>query len=174
MSRRSIVREKLFNQSCSGVNGPWPRAVRKNCFLSSTRDDPAETDSGCCLKRQQSISTNETLGRSLDTVRVDRLPQARARTDRAWSAAATPVIQPPCAVEKSCGEHASPAKNSRSSTGARSFKRQFAMPGRAYEYEPREYGSDLQRWIRMGLTRLLNALPSRQVSWESEKSKNAS
>ena len=31
--------------------------------------------------------------------------------------------------------------------------RQSAIPGRAYEYEPREYGSELHRWIRMGLTR---------------------
>src|SRR5215471_13218439 len=104
---------------------------------------------------------------------LDRRAYARARTDRAWSAAATPVIQPPCAVEKSCGEHASPAKNSRSSTGAANFLRQSAMPGRAYEYEPREYGSEPQRWIRMGLTRSLKVLPSRPVSSESEKSKNA-
>src|SRR5262245_50053924 len=72
--------------------------------------------------------------------------QCRARTDRAKSAAATPVIQPPCAVEKSYGEHASPAKNSRSSTGAANVLRQSAMTGREYEYEPREYGSEPQGW----------------------------
>jgi len=31
-----------------------------------------------------------------------RRSHARVRADRACSAAATPVIQPPCAVEKSC------------------------------------------------------------------------
>src|SRR5579872_4099644 len=65
----------------------------------------------------------------------------------AWSAAATPVIQPPCAVEKSPREQASPAKNRRLSTGAASVARQSAMPGSAYEYEPRANGSAPQQCI---------------------------
>jgi hypothetical protein len=36
----------------------------------------------------------------------------------AASAAAMPLRQAPCAVEKSCSEHASPAKNSLAATGA--------------------------------------------------------
>ena len=47
--------------------------------------------------------------------------------------AATPVNQAPCAVEKSDVEQASPAKNSRPSTGAASAARHSAMPGSAYE-----------------------------------------
>src|SRR5262249_22151855 len=44
------------------------------------------------------------------------------------SAASTPVRYAPCAVEKSWREHASPAKNSRSSTGAARTVRASAWP----------------------------------------------
>jgi hypothetical protein len=56
---------------------------------------------------------------------------ARRRAAMISSAAATPVMSAPCAVEKSCAEHASPAKNRRSSTGAARIARQSARPGSA-------------------------------------------
>ena len=49
------------------------------------------------------------------------------------SAAATPVWKPPCAVEKSFAEQASPAKNNRSFTGAASCARQPALPAQAVD-----------------------------------------
>ena len=61
---------------------------------------------------------------------------AESRACKTCSAAATPVSHPPCAVEKSPREQASPAKKSRPSTGAASAARQSAIPGIAYEYEP--------------------------------------
>ena len=47
------------------------------------------------------------------------------------SAAPRRFASAPCAVEKSCGEQASPAKNNRSSTGSASVCRQSANPGDA-------------------------------------------
>jgi hypothetical protein len=51
----------------------------------------------------------------------------------AASAAAMPLRQAPWAVEKSCREHASPAKNSLPATGAARTLRASACPGRAWE-----------------------------------------
>jgi hypothetical protein len=51
----------------------------------------------------------------------------------AASAAAMPLRQAPWAVEKSCREHASPAKNSLAATGAARTLRASACPGRAWE-----------------------------------------
>src|ERR1700754_2890256 len=48
-------------------------------------------------------------------------------------AALSPLSLAPCAVEKKFGEVASPAKNSRPSTGAASTARAPAWPGRACE-----------------------------------------
>src|SRR5712671_7898114 len=48
-------------------------------------------------------------------------------------AALSPLSLAPCAVEKKCGEVASPAKNSRPSTGAASAARSPAWPGSAWE-----------------------------------------
>jgi hypothetical protein len=48
-------------------------------------------------------------------------------------AARSPLSRAPCAVEKKFGEVASPAKNSRPSTGAASAARSPACPGRAWE-----------------------------------------
>ena len=48
------------------------------------------------------------------------------------SAAASPLSQAPWAVEKSCGEQASPAKQSRGLTGAARMARAPAEPGRAW------------------------------------------
>ena len=60
-------------------------------------------------------------------------------------------------------EQASPAKNRRSSTGAASVARQSALPGSAYEYEPRANGSAPQRWICSGFTRRMKSPPSRPL-----------
>ena len=51
----------------------------------------------------------------------------------AASAAAMPLRQAPWAVEKSCTEHASPAKNSFVATGAARTLRASACPGSAWE-----------------------------------------
>src|SRR5262245_19534121 len=76
-----------------------------------------------------------------DFMRLSAEPRAR----KTCSAAVTPVSHPPCAVEKSPWEQASPAKKSRPSTGAASVARQLAIPGIAYEYDPRANGSARQR-----------------------------
>src|SRR5262245_2771740 len=100
-------------------------------------------------------------------------PPAEPRAPNTCSAAVTPVFHPPCAVEKSPREQASPAKKSRPSTGAASAARQSAIPGIAYEYEPRANGSARQRWIRIGFILCGNLLPSKLASCDAAKSKNA-
>src|SRR5262245_44730528 len=92
----------------------------------------------------------EQVWRAIDRIYFDSnfmWPRAEPRVCKTCSAAATPVSHPPCAVEKSPGEQASPAKKRRPSTGAASVARQSAIPGIAYEYEPRANGSARQRWI---------------------------
>src|SRR5262245_6500120 len=106
----------------------------------------------------------EQVRRVIDRIYFDSIfmrPRAELRACKTCSAAATPVSHPPCAVEKFPREQASPAKNSRPSTGAASAARQSAIPGIAYEYEPRANGSARQRWIRIGFIRCGNLLPSR-------------
>src|SRR5262249_21712687 len=74
----------------------------------------------------------EQVRRAIDRIYFDSdfmRPRADLRARRTCSAAATPVFHPPCAVEKSPWEHASPAKKSRPSTGAASAARQSAIPG---------------------------------------------
>src|SRR3982074_2446680 len=67
-------------------------------------------------------------------------------------AALSPLSLAPCAVEKKFGEVASPAKNSRPSTGAASPARSPAWPGSAWEYEPRAQGAWAQRHSASGFS----------------------
>src|SRR6185436_17721704 len=118
----------------------------------------------------------EQVRRAIDRIYFDldfMRPCAELRACKTCSAAVAPVSHPPCAVEKSPGEQASPAKKSRASTGAASAARQSAIPGIAYEYEPRANGSARQRWMRIGFILCGNLLPSRLANCDAAKSKKA-
>src|SRR6478735_5625395 len=118
----------------------------------------------------------EQVRRAIDRIYFDLYfirPCVELRACKTCSAAVTPVSHPPCAVEKSPREQASPAKKSRASTGAASAARRSAIPGIAYEYEPRANGSARQRWMRIGFTLCAKSLPSRSTSCDTAKSKNA-
>src|SRR5690348_10819242 len=130
----------------------------RQCFLGHPKTEPALVilPSTSARKSREAFVFGmggdvEQCAAAIDRIYFDFVRLcAELRACKTCSVAEMPVCHPPCAVEKSAPEQASPAKKSRPSTGAASTARQSAIPGIAYEYEPRANGSARQRWTRIG------------------------